>query len=348
MIIDNDADALSLAAQAYGTSRASDRGVSERQAEIRQVARQFEALLMHSLLKSMRATTPQDGLLDNDQTRLYTSLLDQEIAQMVAKRGLGLAEILERQLSRLEGTPAEGKQGVQPWRALHGTMPELLNSWDGVAAPNLMSDFAAEARLNLQRREAAAPANRTEPANQTGPVNATAPAANGAEPAAQHGTSGPPHVHQFIEAMRPHATVAARHSGIPARFLIGHAALESGWGRYEIMRGDGETSHNLFGIKADANWSGDVAEVMTTEYVGGVPVKRVEQFRAYQSYQAAFIDYAEFLSSNPRYSGALQATGDAREFAYELQSAGYATDPQYADKLSAVINHRLLRDTVWT
>ena len=332
MIINKDSDGFSLAVEAYGLNRADDRPSSQRQAEIKEVARQFEALLMHTLLKNMRATTSQDGLLDNDQTRLYTSLLDQEIAQVVSRRGLGLAEVLERQLSKF-ADPAE----ALPWQTIRDTAPDLPDSWNAVAAPGMAANLAvaeANARLSRQRSEAVVPISESKQAPQT------------EDSSEAQNKGGRSHVHEFIDAMRPHAANAAIHSGIPAQFLIGHAALESGWGRYQIRNPDGESSHNLFGIKADSSWSGDVAEVMTTEYIGGVPVKRVERFRAYDSYQAAFTDYADFLRSNPRYSRALQATGDARAFASELQSAGYATDPRYADKLTAVINHQLLRNMV--
>lgn len=345
MIIHDDADGLSRAVDAYGVNRtgelyganrAGEHASNKRQAEIKEVARQFEALLMHTLLKSMRETTSQDGLLDNDQTRLYTSLLDQEIAQLISKRGLGLAEILERQLSKMDAT-----SDAPPWQAIRQTAPALLDSWNavdswnGIAAPGVAANLKAaeaNAQRSLQRSEPASPAADSKRALQ-------------AEDLVELQNSvRKSHVHEFVDAVRPHAITAAERTGIPAQFLIGHAALESGWGRYQIRNPDGHSSHNLFGIKADDSWSGDVAEVMTTEYVSGIPVKRVEQFRSYDSYHAAFIDYADFLQSNPRYARALQATGDARAFASELQSAGYATDPRYADKLTAVINHSLLRD----
>ena len=336
MIIDKDPDAFSLAVDAYAAKRIGDPATSGEQAQIREVARQFEALLMHSLLKSMRATTSQDGLMDNDQTRLYTSLLDQEIAQSISKRGLGLAEILERQLSRYAHAP-----DAPPWQAITSSAPEILDSWNAAAIQRNAMEFAVagqQARPQLQQ---------TQQTSALNPGSALQPAPATADPVEEQAAGGHSHVQRFIEAMRPHATSAAERSGIPAQFLIGHAALESGWGRYQILHRNGESSHNLFGIKADPGWSGKVAEVVTTEYLGGVPVKRVEQFRAYDSYEAAFRDYADFLRSNPRYSRALEATDDAQSFASELQAAGYATDPRYADKLAAVINHRLLRDTVW-
>jgi len=84
-------------------------------------------------------------------------------------------------------------------------------------------------------------------------------------------------------------------------------------------------------------------DTLTTEYVDGVATKRVETFRAYDSYQDAFRDYAGLLQSQPRYAEVLKNTSDARAYARELQQAGYATDPRYASKLAGVIEGRALR-----
>jgi flagellar protein FlgJ len=119
--------------------------------------------------------------------------------------------------------------------------------------------------------------------------------------------------------------------------MIGQAALESGWGRREIRSADGTSSHNLFGIKAGADWKGKVVEATTTEYHNGVASKPKEKFRAYDSYADSFRDYAKLLSENPRYAKVLEQGESAQGFARALQSAGYATDPKYAEKLTRVI-----------
>ena len=137
-----------------------------------------------------------------------------------------------------------------------------------------------------------------------------------------------------------HANEASQTTGIPARFMLGQAALESGWGKRELRGTDGTPSHNLFGIKAGAGWKGPIVEAVTTEYVNGVARKSVEKFRAYPSYADAFRDYANLLRSNPRYAGVLAQAAqgiDLEGFAHGLQRAGYATDPNYADKLSRII-----------
>jgi flagellar protein FlgJ len=145
----------------------------------------------------------------------------------------------------------------------------------------------------------------------------------------------------FIEQ---HSEIAARvesTSGIPASFMIGQAGHETGWGKREINMPDGSPSFNLFGIKANSTWNGKVAEVTTTEFVGGVAKKTSAKFRAYDSYEASFRDYAQMISQSPRYAEARQQTSSAQAYSSSLQRAGYATDPDYAAKLSRAINTTL-------
>jgi flagellar protein FlgJ len=156
----------------------------------------------------------------------------------------------------------------------------------------------------------------------------------------------------FLKSHQAEARQAEAASGIPAAFMIGQAAHESAWGRREIRNADGSTSHNLFGIKAGAGWTGPVAEVTTTEYVNGAAQKTSAKFRAYASYAESFQDYARMLKESPRYAGVIaqveSAAPSAQGFAQSLQKAGYATDPAYADKLTRVINTTLRLQRVVT
>lgn len=145
----------------------------------------------------------------------------------------------------------------------------------------------------------------------------------------------------FIEQHSAAARAAERQTGIPASFMVAQAALETGWGRKEINHADGSPSYNLFGIKAGPGWRGPVAEVTTTEFIGGKPQKVVARFRAYGSHAESFADYARLMKDSPRYQPVLAAAGSATGFAEGLQKAGYATDPAYADKLGRVINTTL-------
>jgi flagellar protein FlgJ len=145
----------------------------------------------------------------------------------------------------------------------------------------------------------------------------------------------------FVQQHQDAAARIEQQSGIPASYMIGQAAHETGWGKREIKHADGSTSFNLFGIKAGPGWTGKVAEVTTTEYVNGEPRKMKAKFRAYDSYEDSFRDYARLINNSPRYEKARTQTSSPLAFATELKRAGYATDPDYAGKLSRVINSTL-------
>src|SRR3569832_1733952 len=147
---------------------------------------------------------------------------------------------------------------------------------------------------------------------------------------------------EFVAAMWPAAQASARELGVDPRVLIAQAALETGWGRAVMQHGDGRSSHNLFGIKADNNWSGASVNVATLEYRDGLAAKERANFRSYDSYEQSFADYVDFIKSQPRYREALAHGGDARRYLSELQSAGYATDPRYADKIGSILQGEVL------
>ncbi|MCH2240890.1 MAG: flagellar assembly peptidoglycan hydrolase FlgJ, partial [Aquabacterium sp.] len=188
---------------------------------------------------------------------------------------------------------------------------------------------------------AAAPAAAANaPSNSAGSATAGAASATGTAATAS-GSDVQPHLRPAQAFVRQHLDAARKveaETGIPAAHLIGQAAHETGWGRHQIRMKDGTPSHNLFGIKAGAGWSGKVAEVTTTEYINGVPRKVTARFRAYDSAEDAFRDHARLLTQNQRYAGAVANADDARRYAQGLQRGGYATDPAYADKLTRVIN----------
>ena len=145
----------------------------------------------------------------------------------------------------------------------------------------------------------------------------------------------------FVQHHRAAAERVAQDSGIPASFMLGQAGHETGWGKSEIRHKDGSNSFNLFGIKAGKGWTGKVAEITTTEYIDGKAQKVTAKFRAYDSYEDSFRDYAKLINQSPRYEQARAQTGSAEAYASALQKAGYATDPAYARKLSGAIQSAL-------
>ena len=295
---------------------------------LRAAAKQFEALFLQMVLKSMRAATPREGLFDSDQSRMYESLLDQQLSQVMSgKGGLGLAAVIERQLGRQNDAVESFEKGLP------------LNP----AAPMLPLDASTMSRLSAQARTALinayAPQGNPSTASERSPA-AVAPAAAASAYAATQGTDA---ASEFVAKVRPYAQAVEQQSGVPAHFMVAQAALETGWGRAEPRFADGRSSFNLFGIKAGRSWQGATVEASTLEYVNGQPQRQLERFRAYGSYVEAFADYANLLTSSPRYSQALNSR-DGPGFARAMQNAGYATDPQYAAKLERIMSSTALRD----
>lgn len=322
-----------LAVDAGALSRLRHQASAEPEQAIREAARQFEALFMQQLLKSMRAAIPRSGLMDGPGQSTYESMLDSQLAQSVGGQPGGLADILVRQLSRhIEGRPAEGSQPPSPDTLEPGLRRTLLDSpkapistiggLPGALAGALGSTWGDGTRSRVAGAERLAGAG-AEAAGAAG-----APRASPVQVA-------------FVNRMYPHAQAAQRATGLPAEFIVGQAALESGWGRAEMRHPDGRAAHNLFGIKATGGWSGPTVDVLTTEYVDGRARKTVEKFRAYESYADAFTDWARLMTRSSRYGEVLKAGTSPEAFASGLQRAGYATDPNYASKLERTIERTI-------
>jgi flagellar protein FlgJ len=270
-------------------------------------ARQFDATFMQMMLKSMRDATPSDGVLDSDNGKMYTSMLDQQLSQELSSKGVGLANAMIGQLLRNAGT-ASGAAG-------------------SATAAGAVTGAVTGAGANTAGALAYAKSLRGRPLDP-----------NGVNVPRLRGTSNSTHANDFVDKLAAPAQAASAATGIPARFIVGQAALESGWGRHEIKNYDGSSSHNVFGIKAGKDWTGPTVEATTTEYQHGVAHKVSAKFRSYGSYQDAMVDYAKLLKSNPRYQPVIQAAADPAGFANGMQRAGYATDPQYAKKLITIMN----------
>jgi flagellar protein FlgJ len=294
------ADTLNASSFVLDTRTTSDlrRKLNEDpQAGLRQATQQFEGLLLQMMLKSMRAATPQDGLLDNDQTRFFSEIFDQQLAHdLSAKDVLGFGKMIEQQMG--------SNTSLESGEALNAALLRFQQA--------LFEQKAASSAAPLA---GSAPADVSE--------------------------SG----RDYVNRIWPHAVEAAKTLGVPPHFLVAHSALESGWGKNEIRLADGSPSYNVFGVKAGNGWQGPAVEVPTTEYVDGVARTSREKFRVYGSYGEAFQDYAQMLRGNSRFSEVL-GQRDGAQFARSLQQAGYATDPNYADKLGRVIGGTTLRQAL--
>lgn len=282
-----------------------------------QAARQFESLFTQQLFKSMREANKvfeAEGPMNSRYTEFYRDMHDQQMSAELSKRGsLGLADLVVKQLGG-------GDEASRASQARHFDLAEVRRvSGKVVRPPKAGPDEAAAEPVRPPLRAAAEEA---------------APA-DGVTHSASRPFRSP---EDFVRRLLPAATEAGRKLGLAPEAMIAQAALETGWGKKIIGRKNGDSSHNLFGIKADKSWQAEKAWVNTLEYEQGIAVKVQAPFRSYASFNDSFNDYVQFLHDNPRYSKALQQTGSPPQYFKALQQAGYATDPRYADKLTSIFN----------
>jgi flagellar protein FlgJ len=263
---------------------------------LEKIAPKFESMMLQQMLKNMRAASLGDDALGGEQTAFYQEMFDQQISeQLAAGKGFGVADMLIRQL----------KVG-----------PE--------ATETAAESAAATTRTSLIAGNTSAGMKLTSTA--ASPI---------AAPAALPGDWRPKTPTEFAEAALPAARNAARMLGVQPEVLVAQAALQSGWGRHQVRQSDGDTSFNVFGLKADSGWDGDVVSQRSSRLFGPHGTTR-NVYRAYDSLESAFDDYARSIQSDPRYADALQHGGDGRKFIAGLQAAGYATDSKYADKVMRI------------
>jgi peptidoglycan hydrolase FlgJ len=323
--LSNLSNRFALDTQGFDALRAQAN--ADPQQGLKAAAKQFDAVFTQMMLKSMRDATPSDSPFESNDTKSFTSMLDQQLSQQMSSKGIGVADMMLKQLMRSSGaqTGANAAGGAGAMNAM-----QALGGMSG-GSGDLEANAGNLAAMNaMAKAYAAAQANKSNTLAGKGYS-----AADSLEPPARG--NGSDKVNAFVDRLAVPAQAASAATGIPARFIIGQAALESGWGKREIKHAGGATSHNIFGIKATKDWNGKTVNSVTTEYVNGRPQKVVEKFRAYDSYEEALTDYASVIKNNPRYAPVIQASRDVAGFAHGMQKAGYATDPQYAKKLISIM-----------
>ncbi|MBT8117655.1 MAG: flagellar assembly peptidoglycan hydrolase FlgJ [Gammaproteobacteria bacterium] len=291
---------------------------------MRETARQFEALFVQTMLKAMRDASPGDGIFDSDKTDFYREMHDQQLAlEMVRGRGLGIANMLMRSMGAPEPVAAAAQHALPsrpasmpPARPVPDTQAPLIDL--NVPARPLIAQPENEAGVLVRLQ----PENPVQQAVAAPPVKDWRPV----DP------------ESFIRELLPVARRGAATLGVEPRVLVAQAALETGWGQKMIRHADGRNSFNLFGIKADSRWEGERATVSTLEYEAGVAQRQRAAFRAYGSLEESVTDYVDFLRSNPRYQQAIESAGDSVAFLQGLKKAGYATDPDYVEKIRSIMD----------
>jgi len=272
---------------------------------IKEVAKQFESVFVGMMLKSMRQAKLADGILDNSQSDFYRDMYDQQLSiHLSGESGIGLAEVIERQLSPDQSSAVAKNQSIADY--------ERRSRVNHVAKNDRMAELNEPVlkQLNLQNTPA---------------IDSAA---------------------DFVNQLRPYAEQAAKKLGVDANMLLAQSALETGWGKSVIKSKDGSSSYNLFNIKADKSWKGEQTRVNTLEFKDGIAKKEMAGFRSYNSYQQSFDDYVDFIQSNPRYKTAIKMADKAERYMHEVQQAGYATDPEYADKVIKIYHSKMINNPV--
>jgi len=311
---------------------------------IREVANQFESMFANMLIKSMRQANEAfetESPFNNQQTKFYTDMQDKQLAVDISRHGtLGLADALVRQL---DPTSMVRSQSI---------------AQDQLTMPNQPQE---QAMLSLKAKQVEANFNKPDqiqPSNQT-QVNSRAIKRDvkvdvetteyvGLEPIVSINEkkvdfSSPA---SFIETLLPYAKKAAKSLGISPEVLVAQSALETGWGRKILQTSEQESSFNLFNIKSHNSWQGESVNKSSLEVEDGVGVQRRSNFRVYQDLHESFKDYTDFISNNKRYQQALEQGTNADRYIEELQDAGYATDPQYAEKIKMIMNSNNFQSVV--
>ncbi|RMS73077.1 Flagellar rod assembly protein/muramidase FlgJ [Pseudomonas syringae pv. aceris] len=342
----------------------------------KKVAREFESLFVSQMLKAMRSANEvlaKDNPMNTPATRQYQDMYDQQLAVTLSTRGngIGLQDVLMRQLSKDKGInhAAPAKTGLATsvyQRPLWATRSAAA---DQAAAAASASGEGRNDMALLNARRLSLPAKLTDrllagivPSATTAVSNSPVPARATADTSGNNGDwtldpnlapapeyvrsmAQPPlapakrafsNADQFVETMLPLAKEAAARIGVDPVMLVAQAALETGWGKSIMRQQDGSSSHNLFGIKAAGSWKGAEARAITSEFRDGKMVKETADFRSYDSYADSFHDLVSLLQNNSRYKEVVNSADKPEQFVKELQKAGYATDPDYASKISQI------------
>jgi|TARA_R110000796_G_scaffold11336_19_gene37739 flagellar protein FlgJ len=329
---------------------------------LKEAAKQFEGIFIQMLMKSMRdanAAFKSDNPMNSETTAFFEQMRDQQMSVDLSNKGmLGLAEMMVQQLDPDDSpiTPASVLRGntdykvnpsmfVAPATELDKDTLDIIAPKDQIAASHSVIDSAESMRPMsaqltnvLDGKQLNSVLRGEQLASQAVQVGKVLPQTDVAVPKAKgiavSQFTSPEH---FISVLYPHAEKAAKSLGTSAEVLIAQSALETGWGQKVVRRNDGTMSHNLFNIKADKRWQGDKTSVNTLEFEKGIAVQQKADFRMYDNLEQSFNDFVSFISQGDRYQDARKVAAEPTQFIKALQKAGYATDPQYANKVINVM-----------
>lgn len=280
----------------------------------KEVSKQFEAILLQMVMKSMRDATKSlsSDMISSDQLTMYEDIFDKQLSLMMSNNGVGFAQMIEQNIN-------DQRNSLKP--ETHELQPTSFDPSTHVTMANDMANQSAKSISPVNESVITAPQSKSAKTNfQT--------------------------QEEFVKELMPAAKVAANLIGGDPDILLAQAALETNWGKNIIPHGKEGTSCNLFNIKTGSTWDKSSTAMDTLEHRNGVIVKEKATFRSYDSFQDSFKDYANFLKQHPRYTDAVENAHDPHKFVNALQKAGYATDEQYANKIMQIYKSPTFKELI--
>lgn len=330
---------------------------------LKMAAQHFESIFMGMMLKSMRkanAVFEKDNPLHSNTSNFYRDMYDQQLTTDLAGKGsLGLADLIVEQLSN-DGsrfTSADllrndGDLTRQTFKAKANELKEfqrMLNQ-EPLGPVDFDQALSSESQTLLNSMNSIIDKTFAQVGGDKLPDSLLANRTDSEviDSARKKQTVGFDSPDDFITQIWQFAKKASSKIGLNPAVMVAQSALETGWGKHIIEDNNGESSFNLFNVKAHRDWQGEKAAHSTLEFEQGLPVKKVEPFRVYNSFSESFDDFVSFLKGNNRYQDALDSTNKPETFLKNLQQAGYATDPNYADKIIKILNSDKFKNVIGT
>jgi len=315
----------SIYSDIHSLNRIREQATNDSRGAIKAAAKEFEAFFMNMMLKSMRQASEvigDDSFFSSSQEKMFTGMLDEQMSAELSQKGtLGIAELMTQNLLGENQTNNENIKNIYyPGEKLAQQKTKEIK----ITAQ--LADNKETSALLTNNQKSAFFEKKVEPKETEVDVTGVSK------------KSLFENASQFVKELLPMAQKVAQTIGVDPKLLVAQAALETGWGKFIMHNQQGESSNNLFGIKSGAKWTGESVNVNTLEVEKGVFIKVKDDFRMYDSFEKSFSDYVDFLQTNPRYQSALNVVKDAKQFIQSLQQAGYATDPNYANKILKIFN----------
>jgi flagellar protein FlgJ len=277
-------------------------------AALKEISKKFEAMFVQQMLKSMReanAVFAQDDVFSSDEVKFHQDMMDQQmVLNLTSGEGIGLAKSMYQQMQKLYGKPAEINSQSEPVKTLERVL----------RAPSMFKSTTNALKNDTVENNSVSGSKSSMAKTQE----------------------------EFLEKVKPYAEKAAAELNVGTDVLLAQAALETGWGKHLIHDSQGNNTFNIFNIKA-TGWQGKSVTVNTLENRQGIAQQERSAFRQYDDFEQSFADYVSLIKNNPRYKEALAAGDNSEGYAEELQKAGYATDPEYAQKIKRLINTDSIR-----